>query len=340
VFAGAIERIEPGRLERGLAQHGVRAPSLWELATVRRPSDALAGAGLLVFLGACVQGLGFFGYWQRKNDRRVVVRRKAPLSRDDLLRQLSDAPLKLRPMFAVSLYVAPLVLLVFCVGMGVLLIWVPIPELKALRAERERWSRAIETPTLGPAGVRLERRLLMTPVLADVHVTWRELAHPRAKASVKYSVLWYTGVEPPYLVKHDALGTLTNVGLELSLERAGSDVLLLLMGVGCLLGCVYYGHRLVRRQRAFRAVTASPRALFRPLQKTEVMRHNGIPTGQLAYTFLAPSGESIQQVLAKPRVPVFDLDETSILVVTAFDDPGAEPILVADDGYPFEPRSR
>jgi hypothetical protein len=34
-------------------------------------------------------------------------------------------------------------------------------------------------------------------------------------------------------------------------------------------------------------------------------------------------------------LPVFDLDQTSVLVVTSFDNPGAEPILVADDGYSF-----
>ena len=80
----------------------------------------------------------------------------------------------------------------------------------------------------------------------------------------------------------------------------------------------------------------SPRALYCPLEKTEIVRQKGIATGQIAYTFRAPSGEPVQQLLAKPRVPVYDADDSSVLVVTAFDDPGAEPILVADDGYPFE----
>ena len=78
--------------------------------------------------------------------------------------------------------------------------------------------------------------------------------------------------------------------------------------------------------------------MFRPLEKTEALRQKGFATGQISYTFLALSGDSVQQILSKPRVPVFDLGETSVLVVTASDAPEAEPILVADDGYPFAPR--
>lgn len=340
LFSGAIERVEPGRHQRALAEHGLRAASLWELSTVRTKKEALGLTALLLFVGACVQFLGFFGYLRRNADQRVSARRNPPLSHEQLLRQLGQAPLQLRGTFVLTQFAVPLILLVTCAGLGILMIWVPVTELKELRAERQRWGRATETLTVGPPAIELKHRVLSTPLMADVTVTWRAAAAPETPASAKYSVLWYSEIEPPYLVKHDALGTLTSVGLRLLLERAGSDLSILLMGLAFLLGSAYYARKLVRRQRAFRAVTASPRAMFRPLQKTEVLRHNGIATGQLAYTFLAPSGESIEQQLSKPRVPVFDQDGTAVLVVTAFDDPGAEPILVADDGYPFETRSR
>lgn len=266
--------------------------------------------------------------------------RVAKTSREQLLQQLSSPPLELRAGFLFAQFIAPIVLQVCCLGIGVLMLWVSVREFRALRAEPARWARAIEIGTFGPPVIRLERRLLMTPVFPDVHVTWRSSTPPHAPASVKYDVLWYVGaaLEPPYVVKQDALGTLTNVGLALTLQREGSLLLFFVFGVGLLLGCAYYAQRLAGRQRDFRAVAASPRAMFRPLVKTEALRQKGIATGQIAYTFLALSGESVQQVLSKPRAPVFDLDETSVLVVTAFDAPDAEPILVADDGYPFAPR--
>lgn len=96
------------------------------------------------------------------------------------------------------------ILLGSCIGLGIRMIWVPISELRQLRAERERCSRAAETLTLGPAVVVLERRLPLTPAFAEVHVTWRDAAGPQADASATYSVLGYTRVAAPYLVKRDA----------------------------------------------------------------------------------------------------------------------------------------
>jgi hypothetical protein len=229
---------------------------------------------------------------------------------------------------------------VSCLGLGVLLVWLPVTELQPLRAEPGRWARATRVETLAAPTIELERKLLFTSVLADVYVRWQDSTPAHARASLKYDVLWYARVEPPYLIKRDALGTLSNVGLALRRQRQGCLLLFFVAGLGCFFGCAYYAYQVVRRQRDFRAVSMSPRVLYRPLQKTEVLRQKGIATGQVAYTFLAPSGEAVQQILTRPREPVFDLDDTSVLVVTAFDAPDAEPILVADDGYPFASRSR
>ena len=106
----------------------------------------------------------------------------AKTSREQLLQQLSRPPLKLRAGFLFAQFIAPVVLQVCCLGIGVLMLWVPVAEFKALRSEAARWAHATEIRTLGPPVIKLERRLLMTPVLADVYVTWRQSTPPHARA--------------------------------------------------------------------------------------------------------------------------------------------------------------
>ena len=333
-IAGSIEPVEPGSHQRDLGELGIRAPSLWELSIVRRPSDALAAAGLLVFLGACVQLLGFFPYLKRRATRRLVKKRDAPIAREALLAQLTQAPLRLRRGYVFANFHLPALMCLAALCFGVLAMNVTRVDVAAIRGERARWLLAEETQTLGPAAADTQYRVWATPLLADVDVTWRD-AQSFHIFHQKYGVLWASHVPPPYLVKHDAIGTLTSVGLALAPERYGSNLFLFVAGCVAFLWPWFFVFKLQRRWRAFTAVRHSPRPIFVPLLETSLVHHHGVPTGQVVYRFLAPSGESIRHAFGKPREAVLDETGTTVLVVTALHSPNVEPILVADDGYPF-----
>ncbi len=123
-----------------------------------------------------------------------------------------------------------------------------------------------------------------------------------ADHKVPYTVLWQNELSSTIALRADTTSTLSSAGLEL---------------------------------RNWQRVARAPRPMFVELESSEAVRSYGIATGSTSYAFRAPNGEIIKQTLSKARKAVFDASGSKVLIIAAEDSPNAEPLLVADDGYPF-----
>lgn len=156
-----------------------------------------------------------------------------------------------------------------------------------------------------------------------------------ADHKVPYTVLWQNELSSTIALRADTTSTLSSAGLELLWPRVAALVVLALVGIGVAVVGVREIYLVRRNWRNWQRVARAPRPMFVELESSEAVRSYGIATGSTSYAFRAPNGEIIKQTLSKARKAVFDASGSKVLIIAAEDSPNAEPLLVADDGYPF-----
>ena len=334
-FAGFIAPVKEA-VKRRYEEQGLQAGALYELSLVANQSEALVGAYVLLGLGALVLVLGVGWFLKLQANERLRQGRATASEREALVARLARGPLKLRTGFVVARFFVPALLSVgAAIGGGACLLHAS-REIGEIRSERARWAHARAMPMFGRASTAVQHHVYGSPVLAEVAVIWRDPPAPHIPQRQEYWVLWASDVSPPYQVRLDARGTLTSVGRSLERERYGAQGFLYLLGASLLAGALFFTSRLIRRRREFGLVLRAPQPLYLSFVRGDVLRSYGVETGHVAYFFVARSGETVSQILTRPRAPIFDESGARVLVVTSREDPDAEPILFADDGYPFQ----
>ena len=334
-FAGVLSRVNAPVMPRYAAQ-GIVARTLWSINLRTTKSDLLIGCCVLLGLAALVALLGFAGFLKLQASERLRKGRVTAAERDALAARLARGPLKLRSTYVAARFLVPGLFVACGLFVGGWCLISATHEIREIRGEGMRWGHATPTPRFDEPKIRVKRRLWGSPLLADVAVVWGAPPAPHIPQREEYWVLWASHVPPPHEVRHDAQGTLSSAGLTLRNERYGAYGLEYLFGALLIAVSLYQSARLLRRRREFRRVLCAPQPLYLPFQRRVALRSYGVETGQVAYWFLARSGESVRQDLARQRLPIFDGSGKNVLVVTSRVDSDAEPILFADDGYPFQ----
>ena len=302
--------------------------------------DLACGLGVLAALAAC---FSVFGYVVRYAEGRPLRGPRGLVPTDLLFEALRRPPLRLRrAMSATALVLGTAVaanglLFAFCA-------WNAAHEVWAIFIDApSRWARA------QPVALRGEPAVVTTntdgaDLLASVDVRCQPVAVDGGASPplvvVKYTTpLWVPEVSGPVELRADGGRYLTSVGAQLALPRALGAALVTALSGGLLvaLGWCTRAHRrgLVRQRASLEAVLARPKLVYVRLLDERVARLLGFASGGRTYVYEAPSGARRAQALGWWRNAVFDASRQHVLVVVGEGDEHAEPVLVADDGYPF-----
>lgn len=307
-------------------------PSDFLLSTIDGPSNAIAlslvcavGAGIVVFLG-CI------GYLIRRYDLDLTPHRggtKRPL----VLEALHRPPLRLRTGYVLKQRATSAFLVICGVGFAALT-GAGIRWLRETALEPERFARASPVSSWVPARLGTEPQFLFAPRLCpEVTVTWQRSADEEAE-SLSYHPLWEASVKSPIEVREDAAGFLTSAGLDLRVWRMAMWGLLIV--VGAPMSAISVGAVLAQRKksRAVRRMLERPVVGRFTLVELEVERQYGLPANiQCKWRDGGGLLRSTRFHVKQP--PLRDDSGTLVFGVSAADEPSAEPILLAEDGYPF-----
>jgi hypothetical protein len=345
-LVGVVERAYPRLLENlerttDLELNGVREGAF--LVNARGgPSHERVEAFSLLGLAALVTAFGSMGYGLRDTTNKLERGSRRRLPAGAVQAALSRPPLRWRRGGGLALP-AQLLFAVACASAFLYLAWLARGTVaEALSSERTRWQAARPVAVRGAPAVVVKSRSEFHDFFADVEVSWQapEQGPDSALQSVTYSTLaWVPAIRGPVEVRSDSSGHLTNVGHQLVVPRVLGSIGLATALAGLCAAVAWsvraQWRRESRTRASRRALLERPKVVFLPFVEKEMLTQYGMATGHWSYVFEGLSGERHKATFRGWRKAIFDETGSRVLAVVPEGDTDAEPVLVADDGYPF-----
>lgn len=331
-LVGVLERIQE-RVAGRLARDGLSGVEGREaiLFTHAGPANSRTGAVVLAVLAACCAFVGGIGYVIRRYAERVE-RSTSAEQRRAVTVALERPPLRLRPAYVLKSLSGAVVMGAF------VLFWLALAIASSvwiaqIAREQSRFNEARDVRTIAAPAVEVDARLPLAPSLfPTVTIAWQ--SSTANEEWVSYYPLWTGAVKRPIVVRSDALGPLTSAGLELRNWRIAMWGLAIVFAMIAAWFSLHWLVQLRRRWRALQRATEAPELVFLPLVATELKRQNGIPVGMLCRVRDA-QGKLHSAYFSVDRPPLRNAVGDELLAVLARGEPNAEPLIVAEDGYPF-----
>jgi hypothetical protein len=345
-FVGLVEKAYPRLLENlerstdlelGGAREGVF------LVNARGgPAHERQSAFALLGLAALVMAFGSIGYGFRATKNRLERGSRRRLPTGAVYEALSRPPLRWRRGGGLALAAQLLVVAASACAFAYVAWFAARTVPEALSEEPARWREARPVTVRGAPAVVVKSWSDFHDFFADIEVSWQEgdQGADAALKSVAYrTVAWVPAIRGPVEVRSDASGYLTNVGPQLVVPRVLGPFAAATIFAG-LCGALTWSARArwrrERRARASRrALLERPKLVFLPLLSEEMLTQYGIATGHRAYAFEGPDGSRFETTFRGWRRAVFDETGERVLTVVPEGDEDADPVLVADDGFPF-----
>ncbi|WP_437336655.1 hypothetical protein [Sorangium sp. So ce394] len=296
------------------------------------PRKARVDAWTLLGLAAMCFAVGFVGFVIRRADAQAARRAAAALPLAELWRRLDRGALRLRPRYLL-IALASVVLLAPLNGALMAIAGVGAVQIaRDVLAQPGRWAAAEPVAVDGLVSVTPHGHTAWTDdYLTDVVVSFRADGEEQ---EVSYLVAWAPGVLPDIEVRRSGGELMTSAEPALRTPRlliaagsAGFAAVLLVLGVK-LVGETW------SKLRALRRAASSPEVVLLPLRDLREKRHNGVVVGWECETLNA-QGEVRREEFSYRDPPALDDAGAHVLAVRPRGAPGAEPIVVATDGYPF-----
>lgn len=299
--------------------------------------DFIIIVSFIIFFGLS----GGIGYLVRRSETRLDQRMSGYVPTVQLVEALGRAPLRWR-LFATA---EDVVMTSFfgLVGLFVAyaLYYTSADVTAAFIDEPRRWAGARPVATLGRPGVVYRSHVdFLDDILASIEISWQSPSEPGADpVRLSYGVFKVPEELGPVEVRVDDRGYLTNVGLTLASQRALSALvtglpIMVFLGLSCRF-LWRRRHEFAIKRATRRALLERPRPVLVPLLGQRIVRQYGFANGQRCYDYEAPSGASYTVTFGSNRRAALDEDGRRVLVVVPETDEDAEPIVVAEDGYPF-----
>lgn len=345
-FVGVVERAYPRLLENlehstdlelGGAREGVF------LVNARGgPAHERESAFALIGLAALVIAFGSIGYGLRATKNKLERGSRRRLSAGAVYEALSRPPLRWRRGGGLALPAQLFVVAASACAFAYVAWFAARTVPEALSEEPARWREARPVTVRGAPAVVVKSWSDFHDFFADIEVSWQDgdQGTDAALKSVAYrAVAWVPALRGPVEVRSDASGYLTNVGPQLVVPRVLGPFGAATFFAG-LCGALSWSaralwHREKRARASRRALLERPKPVFLPLLSEEMLTQYGIATGHRTYAFEGPTGARFETTFRDWRRAVFDETGDRVLAVLPEGDGDADPVLVADDGFPF-----
>ncbi|XXX78897.1 hypothetical protein WMF30_08980 [Sorangium sp. So ce134] len=333
-LTGAFDSLT-GRQRSLLADGGLREAAdeaALVLSLRDGPRKARRDVWTLLGLAAMCFAIAPVGYMIRRADAQAARRAAAALAHAGLRRRLDRGRLQLRPRYLLT----ALASLVFLVPLNVAVMVIAgvgaVQIARDVVAQPGRWAAAEPIAVDGPISVAPHGHTAWTDdYLADVVVSFRAAGEEH---EVSYLVAWAPEALPDIEVRKLGQELMTSAEPALRTPRlliaagsAGFAAVLLALAVK-LVGETW------SRFRALRRAASAPEVVLLRLRDLRERRHNGILSGWEC-EYLNAHGEVRREELGYRHPPALDDAGAHVLAVRPRGAPGAEPIVVATDGYPF-----
>ncbi|WP_437669078.1 hypothetical protein [Sorangium sp. So ce131] len=318
-------------VDRGLREAADEAALVLSLKD--GPGNTRVGVLTLFGLALVCFALAPMGYMLRSSDAQAARRAAGALAHAELRRRLARGGLRLRARYLLSaaaltaLIVPTLGAVAGIAGVGAAYI------ARAVLTQPSRWAAAAPVAVDGQAVVSRRGHTDWTDdYLTDLVVSFRVAGEEQ---EVTYMVAWAPEVLPDIEVRTDGHELLTSAEPALRVSR-------LLVAAGSAGTCAAMLALVLRflretwaRFRGLRRAARAPELVHLPLRELRELRHNGFLSGWEC-EYLDAQGKVRKETFGRLHRPALDEAGAHVLAVCPRGAPGAEPIPVAADGYPFQ----
>ncbi|WP_437840221.1 hypothetical protein [Sorangium sp. So ce1153] len=318
-----------------LADRGLRAaadPAALVLSLKDGPDNARAGVWTLFGLAAAFFALAPVGYMIRSSDAKAARRAAGALPHAELRQRLARGNLRLRPRYLLS-SLALTILFVPVLGAVTVIAGVGAAHIaREVLTQRARWAAAKPAAVEGPVFVSRHGETSWTDdYLTELAISFRVAGEEQ---EVTYLVAWAPRALPDIEVRENGHEFLTSAEPALRSPRLVIAAASAGTAASMLVLVLWFIRETWARFRSLRRAARSPEVVLLRLRDLREVRHNGFLSGWEC-EYLDARGKQRSETFGRLHPPALDDSGAHVLAVRPRDVPGAEPVPVAADGYPF-----